>query len=213
MHDADWIDISVPLHTGIVHWPGDPEPIIERLSEIENGAEANVTFLRMSAHVGTHMDAPNHFLAHGQTIDQFPLQLGVGEARVFEIQDARQIDREQLERFAIQRGDRILFKTRHSHDRWFEREFAHDLTHITVDGAKFLAECGVTLVGIDYLSVGAFDGDGAATHRALLNAGVWLLEGLYLKDVQEGKYELICLPLRVKGADGAPARAIARRLN
>lgn len=207
------MDISVPLRTGLVHWPGDPQPTFERISEIEQGAEANVTLCRMTAHTGTHMDAPCHFLQGQAGIDQFPLDVGIGKARVITIpDDCTAISRLELQGARIERGDRVLLKTRNSKRRWHDFEFQTDFVALNASGARFLVEKGVVLVGVDYLSVGLFAGDGPETHRTLLSGGVWIVEGLDLSKIADGRYDLVCLPLRILGADGAPARVALRQL-
>jgi len=207
-----WIDVSIPLKTGMIHWPGDPEPILERMSEIERGDVANVTFLRMSAHTGTHIDAGIHFVPGTTTVDQFPPDAGIGPARVLELgSGVNAIGRKELAEHAPERGERVLLKTRNTANRWFESEFDTRAAHVSAEGARYLVERGVQLVGIDSLSIGAYEGDGAETHSILLGAGVWVAEGLDLSKVAGGEYDLICLPLRLAGADGAPARALLRR--
>ena len=206
-----WIDISVPLRTGMVHWPGDPEPVFERVSEISNGAQANVTACRMSAHTGTHMDAPCHFIDGKPGMDTFPLEIGIGPARVIEIPETvSSIGRPELQGQKIRKGERLLFKTRNSKSRWDDQEFDRGFVAVNAPGARFLAEAGVALVGVDYLSVGLFEPDGAETHQALMRAGIWILEGLDLRNVPAGDYDLICLPLKIAGSDGAPTRAVLR---
>ncbi len=209
--NRNWIDISVPLHTGMVHWPGDPEPLFERISEMKHGADATVTLCRMTAHTGTHMDAPCHFLEGGRGIDQFPLEIGIGVARVITIPaNASTIGRGELQDKGIQRGERILLKTRNSAKRWDDLDFQPDFVAIDSSGAEFLAQTGIALVGVDYLSVGAFEADGVQTHQLLLRAGIWIVEGLDLSTVSDGAYELVCLPLRIQGSDGSPARVVLR---
>jgi arylformamidase len=210
-NDLNWIDISVPLHSGMVHWPGDPEPSFERISEIAQGAAANVTMCRMTAHTGTHMDAPCHFLDGQSGIDRFPLELALGPARVIEVPDVSVLGRAQLGSKNIQPGERVLFKTRNSNRRWDDQDFDTGFVAVDASGARFLADRRVPLVGVDYLSVGLFQGDGVQTHHILLTSGMWILEGLNLAAVPEGEYELVCLPLRIAGCDGSPARAILRK--
>ena len=210
---ASWIDLSVPLRSGMAHWPGDPEPNFERISDMEQGADVNVTFCRMTAHTVTHMDAPCHFVKGGTSIDTFPIHTGIGEACVVELSRDCQVVRDaDLRDKGIQRGDRVLLKTRNSETRWANADFHSDYVALDLSGAHFLVEAGVALVGVDYLSVGVFDGDGPATHRALMQAGIWIVEGLDLSRVTGGRYDLVCLPLRLQGADGAPARVVARRI-
>lgn len=208
---TEWIDISVPLHTGLVHWPGDPEPTFERISEIEQGAEVNVTFCKMTAHTGTHMDAPCHFLGGAAGIDAFPLEVGIGRARVVTVQpDCQAVGRDELAAAGVERGERILLKTRNSRSKWFREDFQTDFVGVNASGARYLVERGAWMIGVDYLSVGLFAGDGAETHRTLLTGGVWIVEGLDLSEIQDGEYDLVCLPLRIAGSDGSPVRAALR---
>lgn len=195
----------------MVHWPGDPEPTFERISEIQRGAEANVTLCRMTAHTGTHMDAPNHFLPGGSGIDEFPLEIGIGRARVITIPpEVRAISDSSLQSKGIRRGERLLFKTRNSNVRWDDRDFQPDYTALDDSAAAFLSQAGVVLVGVDYLSIGLHNADGPATHKTLLGAGIWILEGLNLASVSDGEYNMVCLPLRIRGCDGSPARVALR---
>jgi len=207
---SGWIDVTVPVRTGMVVWPGDISVQVERRSFIESGDRANNSTLHMGTHTGTHMDAPLHFLAKGKSIDQLPLDDVIGPARVIEISDAESIRPEALEPYKIQPGERILFKTRNSRTCWQSNAFVPDFVYITAGAARRLADIGVRLVGVDYLSVGGFQIEMKETHLALLGAGIWLIEGLDLAAVSAGNYELICLPLRLVGAEGSPARAALR---
>lgn len=209
--EREWIDVSVPLRTGMVHWPGDPQPSFERISEMEQGAEANVTFCRLSAHTGTHMDAPCHFLPGRNGIDSFPVGTGIGPARVIAMPpDCNVIGRDELAGKAIRKGERVLVRTNNSARRWDDLDFQRNYVALNASAAEFLADVGVALIGVDYLSVGVFQGDGPETHRRLLSAGVWIVEGLDLSRAAEGNYDLVCLPLRIEGSDGSPARVILR---
>jgi arylformamidase len=156
------------------------------------------------------MDAPLHFIRQGIGIDKLPLNTTVGRARVIEIQDTESIKIEELLQHQIIRGERILFKTRNSSRAWQADNFIEDFVYISKDAARFLVERKVKVVGIDYLSVGGFKYDSVETHQTLLEGGVWIIEGLNLSFVSPGKYDLICLPLKVEQGDGAPARAILR---
>ncbi|HEV8194644.1 MAG TPA: cyclase family protein [Ktedonobacterales bacterium] len=207
---ADWIDVSVPVYTGMAHWPDNPPIVVERMLDMERGDPANVSKLSLGAHTGTHMDAPRHFLRDGAGIDMMPFAATLGPASVIEIHDPVSIRPDELVAHKIQAGERVLFKTANSARVWQTDEFVEDFVYISADAASFLAAQGVRTVGVDYLSVGGFRADGAATHQALLQAGIWVIEGLNLSQVQAGTYELICLPLRLMNADGAPARAILR---
>jgi arylformamidase len=213
MPEGAWIDVSVPLTTGMVHWPGDPVPSFERISEMALGGDADVTLCRMTAHTGTHMDAPGHFLPGGSGIDEFPLDVGMGRARVISIPPhVRGIGQAQLAGFSFRKGERVLFKTKNSQSRWDNQEFQPEFAALNASGARLLADAGVALVGIDYLSIGLYEADGIETHRILLRAGIWIVEGLNLAAIEEGEYDMVCLPLRIGGADGSPARVALRAL-
>lgn len=207
-----WIDISVPLRNAMVHWPGDSSITVRRVRDMERGDVANLTTVSMGAHSGTHMDAPLHFVRQGEGIDRLPLETVVGRARVIEIGDTESIKPGELERHHIRRGERILFKTRNSSHVWQTDSFVEDFVSVSGEAAAYLVKRGVRLIGVDYLSVGGYRQDGGDVHRTLLSAGVWLIEGLNLSAVTAGNYQLICLPLRLAGAEGAPARAILRQL-
>ena len=212
MTDTQWIDISVPLHDAMVHWPDDPPVSIKRVQEMEHGDTANLSIITMGAHTGTHMDAPAHFIQQGEGVDKMPLDTTIGRARVIDINDPESIKPEELLSHQIRRGERILFKTRNSSYVWRNDEFAEDFVFISDEAARFLAESCVRTVGVDYLSVGSFKRGGSHVHKILLGAGIWIIEGLDLSQVSAGNYELICLPLKLKEGDGAPARAILRRI-
>jgi arylformamidase len=205
-----FIDVSVPLHNGMVHWPGDaPFSRIQTL-HLAKGDECNLSQISSSAHIGTHMDAPRHFLKDGHGIETMPVDATIGPARVIAIHDPDLIRIAELEPHQLKRGERVLFKTRNSSHVWKTSEFQKKFVHIPQDTARYLGKCGLQTVGVDYLSVGGFETDSAETHQALLEAGIWIIEGLNLEHVEPGNYELICLPLKLVGSDGAPARAVLR---
>jgi arylformamidase len=206
-----WIDISVPVREGMPLWPGDPGLHFDRVMDQNNGDVCTLTRAGMSAHTGTHMDAPLHFVRNSPTIDSMPIDATVGPARVIRIEHSTAIHRAELEPHAIQPGERILFRTGNSDRDWGNLPFNEDFIFIARDAAEYLAECGVRSVGVDYLSVGGFRQDSVETHVALLGKGIWVMEGLVLGCVEPGNYELVCLPLKWVGAEGAPARAILRR--
>ncbi|MCK8497338.1 MULTISPECIES: cyclase family protein [Myxococcus] len=206
---SPWVDISVPLRDGMVHWPDNPEVRITRSQDLDKGDDANVSDLSFGAHSGTHVDAPVHFVKGAEGVDALSFDRLMGVARVLEIRDARAIQVEELKAHAVQPGERLLFKTANSSRRWPSQPFQPDFVYLSLEGARYLAELGVRTVGIDYLSIGSPD-EGVPTHRALLDAGICIIEGLDLSQVREGTYELVCLPLRIAGGDGAPARAILR---
>jgi arylformamidase len=203
-------DISLTVTPGLPVWPGDPPVELERVTKLEDGADANVSRLNMGAHTGTHVDAPYHFVGDGYTVEDIPIDILIGPAVVVEIPEtSEKIDAVGLDQAGIRPGiERILFKTRNSR-LWAEQqpEFQQDFVAITQDGAEWLVQRGVRLVGIDYLSVAPYD-DPVPTHRILLGSRVVALEGLDLNGVSAGDYVLYCLPLKLGGSDGAPARAI-----
>ena len=208
----NWIDVSVSLHTGMAHWPDNPAVSITRMLDMERGDVCNVSTISMGSHTGTHMDAPLHFVRAGKGLDEMPLDATMGPARIIEIHDPESIKAAELRPQAIQRGERILFKTRNSSRCWNTDDFIEDFVYISQEAARYLASLAVQAVGVDYLSVGGFKKDGQETHQALLEAGIWIIEGLNLSQVTPGAYELICLPLKIAHSDGAPARAIVRRM-
>jgi arylformamidase len=202
-------DISLGVAPGMPIWPGDPPLELERFSSIAAGQEVNVTRLASCAHIGTHVDAPLHFIDGGASVDQLSLKDLNGRAYVVDLPHADVLDRKTLEAARIpQRTRRLLFKTRNS-KLWVKGEtaFQEDFVAIDASGAEWLVNKGVRLVGVDYLSVAPYDAP-APTHRILLGAGVVVVEGLNLSDVTQGRYTLHCLPVKLVGADGAPARAI-----
>ncbi len=158
------------------------------------------------------MDAPRHYLADGAGIESMPIAASIGRARVIEIHDPDAIRRSELEPHRLAKGERVLFKTSNSARCWKTGHFQKKYVSIEPQAAHYLAECGLQTVGVDYLSVGGFESGGPETHRILLNAGIWIIEGLMLEHVEPGEYELVCLPLKIIGGDGAPARAVLRKL-
>lgn len=207
---SGWIDVSVMLRDGMVRWPDNPPVRIHRTQNMERGNDCNVTALSLGVHSGTHMDAPVHFLPKGQGIDAMPLSAAVGPARVIGIHDRESIKPDELREHRIRPGERILFKTRNSSRCWKTDTFLKDFVFLSEEGARWLADRQICSVGIDYLSVAGFYSDTMAIHTTLLKAGIWIIEGLDLSRVQPGKYDLICLPIKIAAGDGAPARALLR---
>lgn len=210
-------DVSVPLSGALPTYPGDPGIEIKDWMTLAGGDSANVSLLHFGAHSGTHVDAPVHFIEGGSTSSSLSLQNLLGEAEVLEIPaNVRVIDEHFIAANCIRGAQRILFKTRNS-DFWNTPEdgFRADYTYIDPGAAARLVELGIKLVGIDYLSVERFQSEKFETHHILLSNGVVILEGLDLRAVGAGFYELICLPLKIAGGsgDGAPARAILRTIS
>jgi arylformamidase len=202
-------DISLPISESLATWPGDSPTKITQPRHLDRGDNATITRLQMSAHAGTHVDAPAHFIRGGAGVETLDLNVLVGTALVADARDADALTADILAEMAIPLGaDRVLFRTRNS-DLWArgENKFVEDFVAITEDGARWLVERGIRLVGVDYLSVAPY-GASAPTHQRLLCAGVVLVEGLNLSDVSPGMYQFVCLPLKIVGCDGAPARAI-----
>jgi len=199
-------DITVAMSDELPVYPGDPRVRIEPVARIVRGDAANVSHIIMSTHSGTHLDPPRHYNDHGIPVDRIPLSLLIGQALLVEIPGINAITSAELGRLAIRGEERLLLKTANSL-LWSKPSFCGDYSSLTPDGARFLVDSGVKLVGIDYLSVERLDGDGEV-HRILLDNGVVILEGLNLDGVAAGSYELICLPLKIRDGDGAPARAV-----
>jgi arylformamidase len=206
-------DISVPISKSIPVWPGDPKAVVERVSRIEDGANANVSRLDIGCHTGTHVDAPFHFLPGGATIETLSLDKLIGPVQVVRIPDDFSIITADLIRSCDIKPEtkRILFKT-YSSTFWekYGSQFRTEFVGIDESGAKELVGMGIQLVGTDYLSVSPFK-QSRPTHEAFLKASVVLLEGIDLTQVEAGDYTLICLPVKIQGADGAPARAVLMR--
>ena len=206
-----WIDVSVPLHTGMVHWPADPSVNIARFADMDQGAVCNVSKMEMCCHAGTHMDGLNHFIKDGAPLETVPLDAVIGPCRVIEIKDDDCVKPAELKKHKLRKGERILLKSRNSKRQWWNEEFDTRFIHISREAAQHLVACGIRTIGIDYLSVGGYQRDGVECHQVILGAGIWIIEGLDLTKVRPGKYDLICLPVKIRNSDGAPARAILRR--
>ena len=206
------IDISTPVVDGGLVYPGNPAIEIAPQQSIANGASANVSSIFFGSHTATHVDAAKHFFDDGQTVDDLSLDRLIGRATVLEFaDDVTQIGVKELEGQPLNGAKRILLKTRNS-ALLEHAEFARDYTFLAPDGAKLLADEGVELVGIDYLSIEQFHSGHHRTHRTLLERRIVIVEGLQLGGVAPGEYDFICLPLRLAGMDGAPARAVLLEL-
>ncbi|HEY6609233.1 MAG TPA: cyclase family protein [Candidatus Limnocylindria bacterium] len=191
-------------------WPGSAGFRIERALATADGDEVNVSTIKMDVHAGTHVEGPLHFIHDGATLDTIPLDAFVGAAEVIHVTDADSIGPEELQ--AVPEGtERLLIRTRNS-EAWARQDsFSPDFAALTVDGARWIAERRMRLVGIDYLSIQLFGGD-PETHRILMRGGTAILEGVDLSAVAAGGYRLTCLPLRLDGAEASPVRAILEAL-
>jgi len=204
------IDVSVPLDAHLPSYPGNTPFTLEAVQRIAQGDHANLSSLHMSAHAGTHVDAPRHFFDGGAGTETLPLELLCGRTRVVELVSRHGIDADELSAVNLVEEIRVLFKTPNSR-LWGDAEFHKDYVGVTESGARHLVDRGIKVVGVDYLSVEEFRKPGAPAHHVLLGGGTIVIEGLNLRDVEPGVYDMICLPLRIVGSDGAPARVVLRR--
>jgi arylformamidase len=201
------IDVSVPIREDMPVYDGNTGIRLTRVQSIDDGAPANVSELELGTHTGTHVDAPLHFIADGDAVETLPLEVMIGPAQVVDATSLDgPIDADSLAGLDLPKGaERVILKTLNS-ELWARNDFTRDFIRLTADGARLLIGRGVQLVAIDYLSIGDQD-----AHRVLLGSGVVALEGLDLRRVEPGPYQLICLPLCLVGADGAPARVVLVR--
>lgn len=200
----------MPLSPNMTVWPGVGPPALRWTSRYEDGAESISSELTTNIHNGTHVDAPLHFLSEGATVDQFPIDPFIGRAELVDLQPLDVITAADLAQRVPANTERLLLRTANSarRDR-HGNEFDTSFVALTVDAAEWVVDAGIGLVGIDYLSIAVYQGD-PEIHRALMRAGVVILEGLVLDHVNPGSYELVCLPLLLTEAEGAPARAVLR---
>ena len=209
-----YYDVTVLVSEEMAIWPGNPEVSLEKVKSLKKGDSSNLTHLKMGVHSGTHIDAPNHFEPEGIGTDQLPVDVLMGRCRVLDLTDVKEsIDRSKLSRLNLNGVTRLLFKTTNS--RWWDqndRQFHSDFIHLAEDGAHFLVDHGIRLVGIDYLSIEKYKSPDHATHHVLLRSNVIVIEGLNLSGVSQGDYELAALPVKLEGADGAPTRVILREI-
>jgi arylformamidase len=206
------IDITRTLRNGMVTWPGDPVFSLEKISSIEKGDPANLSLLTLGTHTGTHVDAPSHFLKGGEGVGSLDLDVLLGPCRVVEIHSGDHVCAKDLKGTVPLPQRRLLLKTGNSSGKQRDT-FNPGFTALTPDAAKWIIDNGIRLIGVDYLSVEPFDAEeGNPVHRILLEGGVVILENCDLSPVEPGEYELLCLPLKIEGSDGAPVRALLRSL-
>jgi arylformamidase len=204
------IDVTVPLNPALPTYPNNTPFTLEPIKRLARGDSSNVSMLHMSAHCGTHVDAPRHFFDEGAGTDALPLEMLIGRARVIEIASRTGIAAEDFSGIDLSDDVRLLIKT-HNSRLWASPDFHIDYVGVTESGAKHLVGRGIKVLGVDDLSLEQFRKPGAPAHHVLLGGGTIVIEGLNLLDVEPGIYEMYCLPLRIIGADGAPARVVLRR--
>ena len=205
-------DISLTIGPDTPVYPGNAPVQVEAVKSIAQGDSSNVSLFHIGSHTATHVDAPRHFVLGGEGVESIRPDILVGPARLFQLGQVDRVDREQLERLDWSGVSRVLFGTGNS-ALLQDRQVHLDYAFLTGRAAKFLVERGVSLVGLDYLSVEQYKKEGRPVHHTLLEAGIVVVEGLYVADVPDGWYELLCLPLKVQGADGAPARVFLKELS
>jgi arylformamidase len=202
-------DISVSLGGESIDFPGDIPYKRTMVQTLEDGDDCNLSGITMSAHAGTHVDAPYHFFKKGKTIDQFPVEKFILSARVLPIQNGVAIEPSELENVGVRPGEAVLFKTRNSTEGRIENGvFQENFVYLSARGADWCVHNGVGLVGIDYISIERFGSKNFTIHRKILSNDTPILEGINLKSVPEGRYTLYCFPLKIRGGDGAPVRAV-----
>ncbi len=204
-------DISVEIHPRMQAYPGDPRFRSKAMKSMEKGDPFALSKIMMSNHAGTHVDAPSHLNPGGLTVTDIPLEVMNGRARVVEIHNGEKIDLPELKQLVLMDDFRILFKTRNSHLWSTHKYFSKKYIYLTPAGARYLIDNGIKLIGFDYHSVDRFGDEEYPVHRLLLENQIALVEGLNLAEVEEGEYELSCLPLRLKDMDAAPARVVLKK--
>jgi arylformamidase len=224
---SKWIDISIPFRNNMLHWPGDPFlPEVKRIWEVDKGDKVTMSEFHFISHTGTHIDAPLHFVPHGNTIDLMPLDTTIGPARVIEIKDTESVKPKELAPYKIRKGERILFKTQNSSKLYKTDEFLKEYVYISFEAAEYLVSRGIILVGLDYLSICKYETEAEypsvaeylaksamhRTHRIFLENGIYILEAVDLSRAKAGNYELICLPIKLEHGDAGLTRAVLRPL-
>jgi arylformamidase len=201
------IDVSLLIHEDMLFWPNDPKFQREWVAKISEGKNANLSKITLGSHTGTHIDTPYHFLDHGKTLEDIDISRFYGFAKVFEIKNPNKILLQDIETLPIEEGDIILFKTKNSL-LLKENIFHDDYVGLSLEAARYLADKNVKTIGIDYLSIGPRGDEGREVHRILLGKEIGIIEGLNLLEIKEGRYFMMALPLKIKGGEGSPVRAI-----
>ena len=202
-------DVTLPLSERQVIWPGDPPVSFKLIKSILNGDPCNVTKIEMGAHSGTHIDAPFHFFKNGATTDSIPLHTFIGQCLVIDTDSKFAVEKKDLIKYDISKYSKILIKTKNS-ELWANNvdSFTPYFIFLSIDAAKYLVEMNVSLVGIDYLTIEAFNSSDNQVHKLLLRNNITILEGLDLSKIKSGIYNLICMPLKIEGCEAAPARVV-----
>lgn len=207
-------DISLPISNDLPVWPGDQSVSLIMTRSILKGDRCNVTQIQMGTHAGTHIDAPYHFLEDGASTDTIPIETFIGPCLVIELGSIDRIEEKDLRKYNFTGHSRILIKTRNS-EMWANNVSSFNTNYVAlgIEAAQYLVEMNTILVGIDYLSIESFQSDGCPVHKLLLKNNITVLEGLNLSGVKAGVYELLCMPLKLQGCEGAPARVLLREAN
>jgi arylformamidase len=201
------IDITRPVHTGMTVWPGDENVMVERTTLISEGNAANISRLHAGVHAGTHIDAPLHFIDGGKSVDKLDINLFTGRVRIVDAQEFNSIRYEHVKNINKTETDAVFFKTSSSM-RTLDEPFDTNFTGLEYEAAAHLVKTGIKVIGTDALSVERYGNKGHEVHKLLLKNDVLIIEGLLLKDISPGIYNYICLPILIKGSDGAPARVV-----
>jgi arylformamidase len=209
LHKTQWTDVGTTIASDLVVWPGDPQVKIEKIADLKKDG-VNITRFSIGAHTGTHLDSPSHYLRNGATIDMIPPERLMGRANVFVI-DELTITGELLVKHLIGPGDNVIFKTSNSNTLWHDQPFREEFVCLDETAAQYLADRKINLVGIDYLSIAPAH-HGEKVHKILMKSNILILEGLMLQGLNAGIYDMICLPIKIKGSDGGPARVMMRKL-
>lgn len=212
INGAGWMLVSTGLRKGMVQWPGDTKFEISTSIIKEDNANICVSEIKTSLHIGTHIDAPLHYITNGHDVTKFNSEVLIGAVKVIAITNENEITIEELKNKSINEGDRVFFKTINSNSNWMEEPFKYNFVALSEEAAKYLAEKDISMVGIDYISIGGIENNNNV-HVALLEKGICIVEGLLLRDIDEGIYELICSPLFIESAEGSPATVLLKKAN
>ena len=199
------IDVSVIFEEDMPIYPGDTPVTFSTVTKMSDGEGCNMSDMSFGLHTGTHIDPPLHFIDKGDSIDKIYLDRLIGQGRVIDCTGIPYITANDLNGSVINRGELVLLKTDNS-KLWHHKTFHKDFVHLELSGAQYLADCGIKAVGIDYISIEKFGVPDFIVHKALFNAGIIVIEGLNLEHVEPGEYTVLCMPLKIKDGDGAPAR-------